>query len=782
MDALSMSFNWQAALLLPEDVEIIEVNALPPATRIEVEDTGEEYIIHRPGSRENAKAIGAEAARLLEAFRQPRRVVDVVVALSRSTNAPAEQLLDECFPLLDKMVAAGMLTEAGTETSARLAPSLAPGARLGRWNIEACVRLIDDSEIFRARDGTSLAAIKRLRPRGIERGLTPLIAREAEVLRRLDGSVTPTLLEAAMDEPLPWIAIAWHAGVRADRLAADRDFVKICLAVADAYAALHRQGVLHGDVHPGNVLVDDAGQVCLLDFALARIPGDKSLDRIFRGAAPGYWEPEFAAAALRGGGEVPVTAAGEQYAVGTLIDRLLTGEESLRLPAVASRHWHAILNGERRCFAERGRDAWPSVERVLRRAAATEPERRYPDMSAFASELRQAVSRPPAVISPAPDPVSALLDKVTAGGALFQEGLAVAPRSSFNFGAAGIAFALYRIARAREDGELMSVAEVWQQRAETGLEASDGLYDVGDFREEDLGRVSPYHTASGVWLTRALLGRAIGDTPAVDFAIHRYVETIKGSRTEKLDLTLGLSAALLGSAILYEARPAPALRQVGDKLAATIWEKLGAEPPIAEGQTIGYLGIAHGWAGFIYARLAWARVTATPVPHAVLDRLDQLAELADGEGSQLQLPVVVRGHALGQGMVPWMDGWCHGQAGHVFLRLLASRVLADAGQIEAALRLGEAAFTGSEDFGNLCCGLAGRAYSMMALFRASGDRMWLERARLLSSRAASGTVCDRWPNSLYKGRVGLAVIAAELERPELAAMPLFEGEGWLEGR
>ena len=33
--------------------------------------------------------------------------------------------------------------------------------------------------------------------------------------------------------------------------------------------------------------------------------------------------------------------------------------------------------------------------------------------------------------------------------------------------------------------------------------------------------------------------------------------------------------------------------------------------------------------------------------------------------------------------------------------------------------------------------------------------------------------------SLYRGRVGLGVIAAEVERPELAAMPLFEDEGWL---
>ena len=99
--------------------------------------------------------------------------------------------------------------------------------------------------------------------------------------------------------------------------------------------------------------------------------------------------------------------------------------------------------------------------------------------------------------------------------------------------------------------------------------------------------------------------------------------------------------------------------------------------------------------------------------------------------------------------------------------------------IDTAIQIGESAFAGREDFGNLWRGLAGRAYAMLALSRATGDRKWADRARSLSKRAATGSVCDRWPNSLHKGRIGLAVLAAEVERPKLAAMPLFEDEGRL---
>ena len=56
-----------------------------------------------------------------------------------------------------------------------------------------------------------------------------------------------------------------------------RDAVgRICVAVLDAYADLHRQGVFHGDVHPRNLLFDDtAGQRARpVDFGLAVLASD----------------------------------------------------------------------------------------------------------------------------------------------------------------------------------------------------------------------------------------------------------------------------------------------------------------------------------------------------------------------------------------------------------------------------------------------------------------------------------------------------------------------------
>ena len=74
----------------------------------------------------------------------------------------------------------------------------------------------------------------------------------------------------------------------------------------------------------------------------------------------------------------------------------------------------------------------------------------------------------------------------------------------------------------------------------------------------------------------------------------------------------------------------------------------------------------------------------------------------------------------------------------------------------------------------------GRAYALLHLFKYTHETVWFDRARALAERAA---VADPTPDipaySLYKGTVGVAVLAADLENPSGSAMPFFEEEGWL---
>jgi serine/threonine-protein kinase len=124
-----------------------------------------------------------------------------------------------------------------------------------------------------------------------------------------------------------------------------------------------------------------------------------------------------------------------------------------------------------------------------------------------------------------------------------------------------------------------------------------------------------------------------------------------------------------------------------------------------------------------------------------------------------------------------MNSWCHGSPGHVYVWNAAHRLLGDTAYHDIAAA---AAFATVDDRGantSLCCGQAGHVFAMLHMYRCTGERAWL---RLASERLHSALV-DResmpgvgWSHSLFRGDVGLALAAVEVECPEEARFPLFE--------
>jgi eukaryotic-like serine/threonine-protein kinase len=100
---------------------------------------------------------------------------------------------------------------------------------------------------------------------------------------------------------------------------------------------------------------------------------------------------------------------------------------------------------------------------------------------------------------------------------------------------------------------------------------------------------------------------------------------------------------------------------------------------------------------------------------------------------------------------------------------------------ELAESSGWSAWDAAGAYPDLCCGLAGRAYALLALYRHGGNSEWRHRAEALAARAqrALARLGDLpHPLSLFKGAPGIIVLLADLARPESACMPFFEPEGW----
>ena len=783
--------------VLPADVVVQPVEELPPELRTQVGGGPGDYAVTRPRTRTMSSIVDAKTAALLETFRTPSTIVDAVIAFSAAEGLDPRETLDDAFAVLGGFVNEGLLVAPDSELAGPIETSFELGDRIGAFEVLEPVNVIVDTEVYRGRgpDGSAVA-LKIARP-GTARNLRAAFAHEAAALEHLDGRVSPRLLELGEADGRPFLALSWCGGVDAYHAAAEARtldeaaglpaLLTLAERVIEAYAHLHAQGVVHGDVHPRNVLVAADGSVALVDFGLATraaAPGTPSSGE--RGGIDFFLEPEVAAARLAGRPPPASSAAGEQYSVAALLYLLLTGAHTHSFSLESEEMLHQLL--EQPPLPFRRHSAWemPAVERTISRALAKDPAARYATTSSFLRSFRAAAARDrkrtPAPTRPAlgRQLLDDVLERLAIDGELFERGLE-APTASVQNGAAGFAYALARIAAIHDDEDLFALADLWSTRAQQEVGSHEAFWsDELEIVPETFGENSFYHHASGVHLVQALIAGARGDEWARQLALESFV-VAAAEPCEHVDVAFGRAGLLLGCSLALDALPAAfadeSLRAVGDRIRDSLWAELERQPALGENPELRSLGAAHGWAGHLFSLLRWSEASGTPPPAGLGERLDQLAALGSPAGRGLIWPFEAGMPALVEAL---SASWCNGAAGHVHLWLLAHERLGD----ERYARLAEmAAWTAYEGYpvapGDLCCGFGGRAYALLAFYKRTGEAGWLARTRTLAEHAAKSVQTESLRrDSLYKGEVGVALLAADLEAPEHACMPLFAAEGW----
>jgi eukaryotic-like serine/threonine-protein kinase len=797
-----MTAPLTAPFVLPSDVLLIPVAELSANDRARLDAADTDFAITRPRSRTSSSVVDADSAELLGRFRDARTIVEAVIDFSRARGADPHEVLTGAYPVFRRLISAGLLLPSGDQLAQPVVASFEAGDRIGDYEIVRRISLLYDVELYQAlaHDG-SLVLLKVARAAGGAR-IVRTLRHEAAMLERAADSSVPRLLHTGEQDALPWLAIEWREGVTPVRAGAEfrrtpggaarQSMVALCASIADAYARLHASGLAHGDVHDFNVLVDRRGEATLIDFGLASDLGETTRGAPGRAGVFLYHDPELAASLLANGAGAPATAVSEQYAVGVLLYQVITGLPYLELPIRRESALRQILAADPLSFGARSASPWPEMETVLTRMLAKNPAERFASMADVANALRSIVvddhsggssTSEASGASSASRTVSttrianAVFDRLTLDAALYRSGLPIGPQCSVNNGAAGIAYAWYRLALLHENGDDLAIANAWARRAVTWMDRDEAFF-LRDktIAPQNVGRAGLFHSAMGVHCVRALVANAGGDVWEANHAVDDMTVAAR-SRSDKWDLCLGRTGILLGCSLLHEAAidPSPVVRKLGARVAQAMTQRLADAGVMSNSRSMDNLGMAHGWAGVLYALLRWCQATGSAPPPSVVARLDELAANGQHIGRGMSW-LTYRDHSS-SGM---QSTWCNGDTGHALLWLLAAQALGDARYVGLAEQAAwNVADRGPNQMYDLCCGAAGRAYAFLALYRRTGDPLWLRRAKQFADHAGREIDPDApTAHRLYKGALGAALLLFELEDPSRARMPLFEPEGW----
>src|SRR5438477_5400678 len=272
--------------------------------------------------------------------------------------------------------------------------------RLGHYEILEEIGRGGMGVIYRARQQHSrrVVAVKRiLAHEANSHEALVRFRREAEAVASLDHpNILPIHEVSESDEGLPFFSMKYATGgsLRAAAPALrtkPRECVRLMAKVARAIAYAHSKGVIHRDLQPGNILLDENGEPMVSDFGLAKWLDQTSyLTRTLETlGTPGYIAPEQT--------ECPadkLTCAADVYSLGAILFYLLTG----RPPFVGS-NVLVVIHQAAATPAPRLRSLAPSLDRDVETIVANclepDPNSRYQSAGALAIDLEHWLRHEP---------------------------------------------------------------------------------------------------------------------------------------------------------------------------------------------------------------------------------------------------------------------------------------------------------------------------------------------------------------------------------------------------
>ena len=269
----------------------------------------------------------------------------------------------------------------------------------GRYEIQAVVGTGGMAVVYRAWDKTEkrTVAIKVLRPEYEQDAeFVRRFSREAEAAAKMSHENIVNLLDVGKDNDMRYIVMEYVPGKTLKDLIRERGriapdtAVRMVIRILAAVDHAHKNGIVHRDIKPQNILVDAKGKVKVADFGIARLKtaqttrvDDKQNSAL---GSVHYFSPEQAS------GEV-ADEKSDLYSVGVVLYEMLTGQvpfDGDTAVSVALKH----VSEEPRSMRDLAPNISRALDEVVMRALAKDSARRYQTAAEFAGDLRKAVVHP----------------------------------------------------------------------------------------------------------------------------------------------------------------------------------------------------------------------------------------------------------------------------------------------------------------------------------------------------------------------------------------------------
>jgi non-specific serine/threonine protein kinase/serine/threonine-protein kinase len=303
--------------------------------------------------------------------------------------------------------------------------ALPAGARIGRYRVVELLGRGGMGEVYRAEQLEPVrrtVALKLLRGRRLDARHLAYFEVERQLLAQMRHPAIAQVFDAdTTPDGQPYFAMEFIAGSPITAYCASNGLpldarLRLLVGICEGVQHAHQKGVVHRDLKPGNLLVDDVDGRPLpkiIDFGIATAGGGTAALREVAGT-PDYMSPEQAA-----GDQALVDTRSDVYSLGVVLFELLTGQRpasagetvegtvrTLRLP---SQQLDALATVEREHLARRQGLSGPRMRQLLRheldwvvaRAMAHDRAERYPSASALADDLRRFLVGEPLSAVPA---------------------------------------------------------------------------------------------------------------------------------------------------------------------------------------------------------------------------------------------------------------------------------------------------------------------------------------------------------------------------------------------